>query len=90
MEKFTEIFEAEKYGNDSKKSDPPVDNKPKIKRTSAVPRSTDTERKVTRSELIDKPSDQRNYYQELYLIFNLSLKKNKRNKRPIRNSKFKN
>jgi hypothetical protein len=75
MEKFTEIFETEKYDTDSKKSDPPIANKPKIKRTSPVPRTADAERKVARSKLIDTSSDQNNYYQELCSRFDLCLKK---------------
>jgi hypothetical protein len=75
MEKFTEIFETEKYDTDSKKSDLPIDNKPKIKRTSAVPRTADAERKVARSKLIDTSSDQNDYYQELCSRFELCLEK---------------
>jgi len=75
MEKFTEIFEAEKYDTDPKKSEPPIDKKPKIKRTSAVRRTADAERKVARSKLIDTSSDQNDYYQELCSRFELCLKK---------------
>ena len=75
MEKFTEIFETEKYDTDSKKSDLQTDNKPKIKRTSAVPRTADAERKVARSKLIDTSSDKNDYYQELWSRFNLCLEK---------------
>jgi hypothetical protein len=75
MEKFTEIFETEKYDTDSKKSDPPIDKKPKIKRTSPVPRTADAERKVARSKLINTSSDQNDYYQELCSRFDSCLKK---------------
>ena len=74
MEKFTEIFEVEKYDSDSKKLDSSIDNNPRIKRTRPVPRTIDSERKVARSKLIDKSSDQSDYYQALCLRFNLSLK----------------
>jgi len=75
MEKLTGIFEAEKHDTDSKKSDSLIDNKPKIKRTSAVPRTADAERKVARSKLIDTSSDQNDYYQELCSRFESCLKK---------------
>ena len=75
MERFTENCETEKYDTDSKKSDPSIDNKPKIKRTSAVPRTADAERKVARSKLIDTSSDQNDYYQELCSRFELCLEK---------------
>jgi len=75
MEKFTEVFETEKYDTDSKKSDTPKNNKPKIKRPSAVPRTADAKRKVTRSKLIDTSSDQNDYYQELCSRFELCLEK---------------
>jgi hypothetical protein len=59
MEKFTEIFEAEKYDTDPKKSEPPIYNKQKINRTTAVRRTADAERKVARSKLIDTSSEKR-------------------------------
>lgn len=75
MDKYTEIFEAEKYDADSKKSILPTDDKPKLKRTSTVPRTADVERKVARSKLIGTSPDQNDYYQELCSRFELCLEK---------------
>ncbi len=75
MEKFTQIFETEKYDTNPKKSDLPIDNKPKLKRTSPVPRTADAERKVARSNLINKSSDQSDYYQDLCSKFKFCLEK---------------
>ena len=70
MEKFTEGFETEKSDHDSKNSGSSIDNKPKIRRTTPVPRAVDAERKVARSKLIDKSSDEDDFYQELCSKFN--------------------
>ena len=70
MEKFTENFEIEKSDHDSKNSGSSIDNKPKIRRTTPVPRAVDAERKVARSKLIDKSSDEDDFYQELCSKFN--------------------
>ena len=70
MEKFTENFEIEKSDHDSKNSGSSIDNKPKIRRTTPVPRAVDAERKVSRSKLIDKSSDEDDFYQELCSKFN--------------------
>ena len=75
MEKFTEIFETGKYDANSKKSDLPKDKKLKIKRTSEFPQTADAERKVDHSKLIDKSSDQNDYYKELCSRFELCLGK---------------
>lgn len=70
MEKFTENLEIEKSDHDSKNSGSSIDNKPKIRRTTPVPRAVAAERKVARSKLIDKSSDEDDFYQELCSKFN--------------------
>ena len=50
-----------------------IGNKPKIRRTRPVSRAVDSERKVARSKLIDKSSDEDDGYQELCSKFNFYL-----------------